>query len=744
MSRLTIAGLISLAMLLSFGFAAAAVPAATSGAGCQWLLSPNGAGNYQPLYADPDATPIEDLRFGEPYSPIRLLIAGDGYLDFNDDNRADVFRTTTRTDGLLQWQFSSGGAGAWQNLAYAGTPLADLRFGDFNGDGKTDVFTAQPGAGGYRWLISSGGVGNYTQINTSDVPLSDLRFGDFDGDGKTDVFSVALRPDGFLQWRYSSAGVGTWQNLAYAGTPLQALRFGDFDGDGKTDVFTSSPLASGAYQWYYSSGASGSYIMLAADSTQLSDLRFGDFDGDFKTDVFRTTTRSDGLLQWQFSSGGTSAWQNLAYAGTPLANLRIGYFNAGSIADLLAVPCGSLPSRRGFPQPFADRVLGQKSFTTSGAGTSASTLHGPAALAIAPNGRLFVADYKNNRVLSWPDAVRFHSGDTADLVIGQPDFTSGGDNRGNGSVPGPNSLWGPESLAIDLSGRLFVADTTNHRVLIFDGPFTPGAHPSASVVLGQPSFTTPGTGFGGCAAPANANFCYARGLAFDSSGRLYAIDEYDHRVLVFDPPFHTGQLASHVIGQPDFTSAAPNWFGPAGAPQTTPSAYGLSGPRGLAIDSGDRLFVADSENNRVLVFNTPLVSSPAANDVLGQPNFASGAANQGKANPSVYGFNFPIDLAFDTAGHLFVSDLNNHRVVNYTLDDGFTGASYERFGYVQNYGECGSEPDPDPAPTRIGLRCPLGLAVNPFGGLLIADFYNNRVLAFDVPIQQAYIPLAQR
>ena len=84
--------------------------------------------------------------------------------------------------------FSSGGRGDFQNLA-SGPPLSELAFGDFDGDGKTDVFAATPVGGGAQWMFSSGGRGDFQNL-ASGPALTELRFGDFDGDHKTDVFAV--------------------------------------------------------------------------------------------------------------------------------------------------------------------------------------------------------------------------------------------------------------------------------------------------------------------------------------------------------------------------------------------------------------------------------------------------------------------------------------------------------------------------------------------------------------------------
>ena len=357
-----------------------ATGAATSSAcpGSQWRYSSGGVSNWVNLASDP--TPLSQLRFGDfdgdgrtdvfsisggqwryssggvsgwivltpagstptvtatatatptvaptvtathtPIPPAQGAIADLRFGDFDGDGRTDVFRSQGG-----QWQFSSAGVGPWQNLAYDPLPLIDLRFGDpywdyfldFNADGRTDVFSVS----GTQWRYSNGGASNWIALATDSTPLSELRFGDFDGDGRTDVFSTLGG-----QWRYSSGGTSNWIALASDSRPIQELRFGDFNGDGRTDVFSVSGT-----QWQYSSAGVSNWIPLASDPTPLQELRFGDFDGDGRTDVF--SVASDG--RWRYSPGGASNWVPLAIDPTPLNQLRFGDFNGDGRTDVFSI-----------------------------------------------------------------------------------------------------------------------------------------------------------------------------------------------------------------------------------------------------------------------------------------------------------------------------------------------------------------------------------------------------------------------
>ena len=130
----------------------------------------------------------------------------------------------------------------------------------------------------------------------------------------------------------------------------------------------------------------------------------------------------------------------------------------------------------------------------------------------------------------------------ASLVVGQPNFVSGG------SATTASTFNFPVGIAFDGSGNLWVGDTTNNRVLEFQPAFATGM--SASLVLGQANFTSSGT-----ATTQNGLF-NPFGVGFDSSGNLGVADFGNNRTLGFAPPFSTDQNASLVLGQANFTSSA--------------------------------------------------------------------------------------------------------------------------------------------------------------------------------------------
>ena len=178
----------------------------------------------------------------------------------------------------------------------------------------------------------------------------------------------------------------------------------------------------------------------------------------------------------------------------------------------------------------------------------------------------------------------------ADAVLGQPGFTTGTPNNGGLSA---TSLSSPAGVATDpVSGRLWVADFSNHRVLGWASAtaFTSGQ--AASIVIGQASFAANAANRGG--APTAATLFSPANVAVDGSGNLYVADRDNHRVLRYSAPFASGMSATLVLGQ------GANVYTTSTANKGGISATSLSGPTDVVPGPGGSLYVVDGNNHRVL------------------------------------------------------------------------------------------------------------------------------------------------
>lgn len=255
-----------------------------------------------------------------------------------------------------------------------------------------------------------------------------------------------------------------------------------------------------------------------------------------------------------------------------------------------------------FKPPFsngmaATLVIGQATFTTGGAATTATGLRRPSGLTFDAAGDLWVVDESNDRVVEYTPP--FSNGMAATLVLGQANLTSSGCTT---TATGQCAPW--EGIQFDASGNLFVSDQGNQRILEYKPPFSSGM--AATVVIGQANFTS-----SGCATT-QTGLCGPYGIRLDSSGNLWVGDEGNDRVVEFTPPFSNGMNANLVIGQANFTTASCA----ATATQTCRDS-------GIGFDSKGNMYVTDYQDNRTLFYAPPFSTGMAATMVLGQADLTS-------------------------------------------------------------------------------------------------------------------------
>jgi sugar lactone lactonase YvrE len=360
----------------------------------------------------------------------------------------------------------------------------------------------------------------------------------------------------------------------------------------------------------------------------------------------------------------------------------------------------------------ADAVLGQPGFNTNAGDfipVSGETLFYPNRIARdSQSGRIFVADSSNSRILSWSSLANLKSGAAADMVIGQTNFTS--------SIPGIPDLGGstnaatlayPQGVAVDTQGNLYVSDSGNHRVLVYRAPLSTGMQ--ASVVLGQPDFTT-GTE---SEDPTAATMTYPQGLEVDAQGNLYVADAENHRVLVYRAPLSNGMNASQVLGQPGFTTKEPSV-----------SATGLNYPAEVAIDSQGNLYVADSQNHRVVLFPA---NTTTASMVFGQQgDFTTAIANKGGV--SADSLSKPLGVAVDAHDNLYIADRSNERVLFFETPLTHDTTADKVLGQPST-----TTLQTTLAPDAKSFSGPLDMVIDNNNQLAVIDNNNNRVLIFNDP-----------
>jgi len=311
------------------------------------------------------------------------------------------------------------------------------------------------------------------------------------------------------------------------------------------------------------------------------------------------------------------------------------------------------PTETGAP---ADVVLGQRNFYSEGpksAGSSiASGLFLPTASGVW-EGRLFVADAWHHRILVW-NHVPTASGTPPDYAIGQSDLESVEANRGGSTSR--NSLWCPYGIAF-VGGRFHVTDTSNRRVLGWQG--LPERNQLPDSLLGQSDWNhgeeSRGEGVGA------RSFRWPHAVA-DVGDYVYLADAGNHRVLGWRGGLRLDRDADVMIGQKNFQLSEEFAYRPQGAAR-------LRFPYAIA-SNGSRLAVGDTANNRVLLWETlpsGEIASTEASAVIGQPNFDANGENHWIAITSVTPC-WPYGICWH-GDKLAIADSGNNRVMLWSTVD---------------------------------------------------------------------------
>ncbi|MGQ0720951.1 MAG: hypothetical protein ACT4PE_05165 [Candidatus Eiseniibacteriota bacterium] len=349
-------------------------------------------------------------------------------------------------------------------------------------------------------------------------------------------------------------------------------------------------------------------------------------------------------------------------------------------------------------------VIGQsdKGSGTSNAGGSTNAV-GMIQPYGAGSGSFYVTDQLNSRVLGFA-GVPGADGMAASFVLGQPDFSS--NNPGTSA----QSFEDPFHCVV-AGGKLFVVDTGNQRVLIWNS--LPTSNVPADVVVGQPDFDSsdPATTQAGLAGPVRAAV---------AGSRLIVCDSANHRVLIWNTiPTANGAPADVVLGQTDFTSAVPGM-----------TASRFTAPWALWTD-GTRVVVGDTGNRRVLIWSSfPTSNGEPADVVVGAADFSSA----GGTTPSATSINHPAGAASDGTS-LFIADQVFERVLIFTpfpTENGAAATGVLGQASFTNVAPNDANQDGvrDSGPTARTFLSPVDVTV--VGDrLLVADHSNNRVLVFD-------------
>ncbi len=267
-----------------------------------------------------------------------------------------------------------------------------------------------------------------------------------------------------------------------------------------------------------------------------------------------------------------------------------------------------------------------------GPATSAS-LNAPTGVAVDSAGNLYIADQGNNLIRRVDANTQIIT-----TVAGGGTTASGTDVYGDGGPATSAILYGPQSVAVDASGNLFIADTYHQLVRLVSA-----ATGIISIVAGGGTWA--GTdGYGDGIPAINAVLRNPMGVALDSNGNLYVADTGDNMVRRVDM---TSGIITAIAGNGTWGYSGDNGLA---------ASARLASPQSVALDTANNLYIADSGNNTIRQIS-------AANQIISTlAGKVSTGYNGDGGNPTMAFLTSPTSLAVNENGNLYIADSGNNVV----------------------------------------------------------------------------------
>ncbi|TMU54679.1 IPT/TIG domain-containing protein [Flagellimonas algicola] len=290
-------------------------------------------------------------------------------------------------------------------------------------------------------------------------------------------------------------------------------------------------------------------------------------------------------------------------------------------------------------------------------------MRSPRGIAIDSDGRLYIADKFNNRILTKGPAseVEVFAGSTQGMVDGPIDQAK---------------FYNPEGVAVDDLGNVYVADSGNSRIR----KITPDG--MVNTLAGARSGDADGSGL-------FAQFKHPVRIAIDTSGDLYVSDAGNNRIRKVSP-------------EGDVITFAGSSKGTADGVGTTAQFYN---PMGLTLDDQGVIYVADNENQRIRVVTPEGLVTTLSGSTEG---FENGALETAL-------FDYPSDVVFDTFGNLIIADTDNHQIRWISPEGSVKTLAGSSQGQIDGKG------------TEAKFKNPYGICKGPDGIFYVTDTGNNTI-----------------
>ena len=311
-------------------------------------------------------------------------------------------------------------------------------------------------------------------------------------------------------------------------------------------------------------------------------------------------------------------------------------------------------------------------------------LNSPQCAAVDASGNLFISDMNNNVIR------KVDTNGLTKIVAG----TGSAGFSGDGGAATNASLWNPTAVVVDPKGNLFIADTYNYRIRKMD---TNGI---ITTVAGTGS-----SGYNGDGAAISHWLNQPSGLCLDAAGNLFIADTFNSMIRKLDNSGILTRVAGSILG---------SGFSGDGGSATSTTAR-LYYPTGVAIDSSNNMYIADSLNNRIRKVNSSgIISTAVGNGTVGYSG-DGGAAGSATLNA-------PVGVAVDATRNFYIVDSGNHSIRKVGTNGIITT--------IAGNGIIGFSGDSVIA-TNARLANPQNISVDNSGTLFIADAGNNRIRRVD-------------
>ena len=296
-------------------------------------------------------------------------------------------------------------------------------------------------------------------------------------------------------------------------------------------------------------------------------------------------------------------------------------------------------------------------FSGDGSAGAKAQLNLATGIALDGSGNVYVADQWNLRIR------KIVSSGNISTVAGNGRLSFSGD----GGSATRAQFYGPQGVAVDGSGNLYIADTQNAAV--------------------RKVSTT-----GDVSTIASTALTFPRGIATDSAGNVYVSDFQDNRVkrIALDGSVTT------VAG-----NGSPGFAGDGGAA----SGAQLNGPFGVAVDRSNNVYIAD--------FNNHVIRKVAGNGTITTVAGNTRQGYSGDLGPATQAsLDGPYGVAVDAAGNLYIADTGNN-VVREVTSDGVI-RTIAGTGFAGSAGDTGN-------PLQAQITAPAGIAVDSAGSVYVSD-----------------------